>query len=136
MPSQQIDARQLNTINTQNQLLPKEGSIIVPIGPLDLSNATGLATYTLDLSTMEWQNRISMVQGLFIDASTSGVPIAIKDLNTGHEIVVNPHTQGFYTFLSSKPTQLQINGPGGPTNFKFWLLNAPIPGMVWAATHP
>lgn len=129
-----INQNQLQIVTTQNQMLPREGPIVIPIGPVDLTQNNG--QYTLDLSNEQWQNKVSGIQGIFIDASTSGVPVAIKDQGTGHELVANPHTQGFYTFLCGKPTLLAFNGPGGPANFKVFLLNFPVAGVVWAATHP
>jgi hypothetical protein len=124
----------LRIVIVQNQMLPKEGPQVIPSGFIDLTQNGGL--YTLDLSNEQWLNKISGIQTLFIDNSTSGVSVAIKDQNTGHEIVADPHTQGFYAFMSSKPTNLQINGPGGPTNFQFFMINTPIPPVVWAAHHP
>jgi hypothetical protein len=129
-----FDASQIRALIVQNQKIPKEGSIALLVGPIDLTQNNGL--YTVDLSQYEWQNRISIVQALFIDCSSSGVPVAIMDQTTGHEIVANPHTQGFYNFMAVNPTKLQINGPGGPSGFKCFLLNFPVAGMVWAATHP
>jgi hypothetical protein len=120
----------------KNQLIPPEGPVAINVGPLDFSLATGLAQYNIDLSVQEWQNRISMVQSVFIDLSQSGVALTVTDLNSGHVIVANPHTQGWYAILSPTPTRLQFNCTGGPNNVAIFLCNTPIPGVVWAATHP
>lgn len=132
--SANIDQNSLRLLILQNQMLPKEGPGAVYLGPVDLTQNNGV--YYADLGELMRRGKISMIQTLFIDCSTSGVPVAVKDTISGHEIVANPHTQGFYSFLCQNPPKLQINGPGGPTNFVVIACNAPIPTAVWAATHP
>jgi hypothetical protein len=129
-----ISASVLRSLILQNQLIPTEGPVALALGPIDLTQNNGL--YYIDLSQLMNQARISMIQTLFIDCSQSGVPVAVKDTVTGHELVANPHTQGFYTFLCQNPARLQINGPGGPSDFLIFACNVPIPTAVWNATHP
>src|SRR5690349_19411679 len=128
----QIDANKLATLNVMNQQVPGKG-VTIPV-LLDMTQNNGV--YTLDLSAMEQQSRIDFIQTIFIDMSQSGVPLSVMDLTTNHEIVANAHTQGFYNLLASNPTKLLIQCPGGPAALKMYFTNLPIPGAVWAATHP
>jgi hypothetical protein len=135
MPNSNVQSGVLNQLVVKNQLIPPEGPIAIPL-TLDFSLATGLTRYTIDLSQQQWQNRISMVQSIFIDLSATGVALTLTDLNSGHTIVANPHTQGWYAILSPVPTKYQINCDGGANNVSIFLCNTSIPGVVWAATHP
>jgi hypothetical protein len=135
LPNSNIQSGLLNQLVVKNQMIPPEGPVAIPL-TLDFSIATGLSQYTIDLSQQEWQNRISMVQSIFIDLSATGVALTLQDLNSGHTIVANAHTQGWYSILSPVPTRYQINCDGGANNVAIFLCNTAIPGVVWAATHP
>jgi len=135
MPNQFIDTKQLKNLQIQNQMIPREGPQALAL-TLDFSLATGLSQYTLDLSQYQWQAKFSILQSIYIDNSANGVPLVVQDQNTGFQLVANPHTQGWYTILSPVPTKIVLTCSGGPNNVQIFLANVPIPGMVWAATHP
>lgn len=135
MPNPIIDTKQLKTLMIQNQMIPKEGPLAVSL-LLDFSFATGLTQYTLDFSQYQWLAKLSIIQSVYIDNSTNGVPLVLQDVNTGYTIVANPHTQGWYQILSPVPTKVQFNCSGGPNNVNVIFANVPIAGVVWAATHP
>ena len=132
-----VDNRQLRTLDGQYQMIPAEGPIAIPL-TLDFSNATGQASYTVDLSPYQnmGNKRISIVQTAFIDMSQSGVALTLTDRDSGQQIVANPHTQGYYNILAPTPVVLDIACTNGPNNVYVALINVPIPGTVWAATHP
>jgi hypothetical protein len=128
------DARFLRTLTVQNQDFPPEGPAAIPL-LLDFTVPAD-GNILVDLSEVEQQNRISMIQTIFIDMSKSGVALVVQDFSTGMEIVAAPRTQGYYQFACSNPTKLIFNCVAGPAGLKIFLFNVAIPGAVWAATHP
>lgn len=127
-----INTNNLQTLQTMNQQVPQRGLAVSLLIDMTANNGD----YTLDLSQYEWQNKFDFVQSVFIDLSETAAALVLTDLTTGHSIVAEGHTQGWYNILSQSPSRLRIQNVGGPSDLKIFLSNLPIPGVVWSATHP
>lgn len=119
--------------DTYNFMVPCEGAMCIPL-VLDFSS---FAEFDLDLSQFEQQGRFSMVQSLFIDLSdtASAMVVVIDPAGVKQTIVANGNTQGYYTVLAPNPTKITFSCASGQVE-RVHLVNAPIAGVVWAATHP
>ena len=119
--------------DTYNFMVPCEGAMVIPL-TLDFGAFT---EYDLDLSQFEQQGRFSMVQSIFVDLSdtASAMSIVVDPNGVNQNIVANGHTQGYYTVLAPNPTQITFACNSAQIE-KVHLVNAPVAGVVWAATHP
>lgn len=131
-------AKNINVATLQNKQVfnfdaPCEGTKVVPL-PLDFSTDT---EFDLDLSLAVQQSKISMLQTLFIDLSdtASAMVVTIDPLGLKQTIVANGRTQGYYPVLSPNPPLITFVCASGQIE-RIFLINAPIAGSVWAATHP
>lgn len=118
---------------TFNFEVPCEGAKTLPLS-LDLAT---FAEVDIDLSQLVDNAQMSMVQTLFIDNSANAAALlVIVDPNgVNQSIVANPNTQGYYPILLPNPALLQFLSQGGVV-VRVQLINVPIAGVVWAATHP
>lgn len=131
-----IDSRSTQNVALDNQQIPKEGGKALAIPILDFSQAD---QYYMDAELLGQLGFMSMVQTMFIDMSTSDVPMQITINGSQQIIVAKGRTQGYYTVMAPNPVKLTFSCPGGPgldptTNrigVRVWLLNVPIAGSVW-----
>lgn len=129
----QTQIKPKQTFHTYNFEVPCEG---VKVIPLQLDFAT-FAEIDVDISQLVDNAQISMVQTLFIDNSAAGAAmLVIIDPNgINQSIVANANTQGYYTILAPNPPLIKFFSQAGAV-IRVQLINAPIAGAVWAATHP
>lgn len=125
--------RPTQVLRSYNFDVPCEGAETIPLA-LDLAT---FAEVDVDLSQLVDQAKISMVQSMFIDNSAAGAAfVAIIDPNgINQSIVTNANTQGYFPILAPNPTQIKFQSQAGIV-IRVQLINAPIAGFVWAATHP
>jgi hypothetical protein len=112
-----------------NQRNPKEGPKVIPLN-LDFA---ALVTYTIDLTTQQYQTRISMVQTVYVDASGTDSQIEITVRNVNQVIIAKGRTQGYYSILAPAPTILDISSLADAI-VPVHLINVPIAGAVWPTT--
>ena len=111
----------------QNQLVPDEGPKCIPIR----LNFVTAAEYDLDMTILQQQGFISMIQCLFIDASLATVDTSVVVPLTGQVIKAKASTQGYYAILCPNPPRLSFLNSSGVDQVVVFLINAPISGMVW-----
>lgn len=113
-----------------NQAIPTEGPKVIPL-VLDFSKAAD-QPIEVDLSLFEQQARISMIQSVYIDMSQAANNLVLTVNDSGQRIVAKVGTQGYYTVLVPTPSKLRFESTAGSTdNLPVYLINVPIPGMVW-----
>lgn len=118
---------------TPNQAIPTEGPKAIPL-VLDFSSANN-DPIEVDLQMFEAQARISMVQTLYIDMAGASNPLTVTINISGQKIVAKVDTQGYYNVLAPNPAKLKFESAQGSTdNLAVYLINVPIPGMVWTTT--
>lgn len=126
----------INRLQLDNQQVPNEGTKALALPLLDFTQANSFA---LDLLTTTQTGQISMVQNMFIDMSTSDQPMQVTINGSQQVIVAKGRTQGYYCVLCPTPIKLLFSCPGGPgldpttgrSGIRVWLINVPIPGVVW-----
>lgn len=118
---------------TYNFEVPCEGAKVLPI-VLDFAT---FAEVDIDLLQFEQDSQLSMVQTVFIDNSVSAAAmvLVIDPAGINQTIVANGNTQGYYPILAPNPTLLQFFSQSGVAQ-RIQLVNVPIAGVVWPATHP
>jgi len=128
-----INAPALQIQETFNFQVPCEGAKCIKL----LLDFSADSEFDLDLEQFTQQSRISMVQSIYIDLSdTANAMVVIVDPSgLDQEIVANGRTQGFYTLLSPNPPRIVFKCASGQPQ-RVHLLNVPVAGVVWAATHP
>jgi len=133
-----IPSQNLANIPVSVHLLPAEGPKAVPI-LLDFSGAA--TSYTVDLSEMQAQAYISMVQSMFIDMSKAapGSGLLVTMPNGLQTIQAVYATQGYYQVLVQNPVKLTFTQLGTPPAaagigaiIQVTLLNIAVPGVVWS----
>ena len=125
-----FNANQLGNLQVGNQNIPSEGPRAIPLN-LDFTNATGQPSYTVDLSVVQQQTRLSMVQTVFIDLSGTDSQLAIKVNGTNQIVIAKGRTQGYYSLLAPAPTKLEITSLANAI-VPVALINVPIAGTIWA----
>ena len=122
----QVDSSQIQRFVPMNQNIPEEGDEALRL-TLDFS---AQQTYDLDLTLFVQQKKISMIQGVFIDAADTGVPVKVTVGNpSGQRIIAKQQTQGYYPLLAPNPPSFRFEAATGVVNFYFY--NAPISPVVW-----
>lgn len=116
---------------TMNFRVPPEGPKAIPLY-LDF---TAAGEYDIDLTTIETNGQFSMVQTIYVDNSSTASAMSIVFPDIQQTIVANGHTEGYYPVLGLNPTHIQISSAANAILIVH-LINSPIPGVVWAATHP
>jgi hypothetical protein len=114
----------------QNQQVPNEGPKAIPL----LLNFVTVASYSLDLTYIQESGQISMVQTLFIDASTATAALVVTVNGTNQKIVAAAGTQGYYPVLCPNPPKFTFANTSGADVIPVFLINAPISGVVWSTT--
>lgn len=120
-------------VKTYNFDVPCEGAMTIPLN-LDFGT---FAEVDIDVSQLVDQAKISMVQSMFIDNSAAGAAfLAIVDPNgINQSIVTNANTQGYFPILAPNPGLIKFLSQAGII-IRVQLINVPIAGIVWSATHP
>lgn len=123
-----FNSPQSRVVNLERTLgMPDDGPKCVPI----VLDFTVKASYALDFSTLINRAFISMVQTLFVDASTSGVDVTIDVPGSGQTLKIKSGTQGYYPVLMPNPVKFTATCSGGPSDVKLQLMNFPVNGFVW-----
>lgn len=131
-----IDARSTQNVALDNQQIPKEGGKALALPILDFSNAD---QFFMDAELLGQLGFMSMVQTMFVDMSTSDIPMQITFNGSQQVIVCKGRTQGYYNVMAPSPVKALFSCPGGPgldpttgrSGIRVWFLNVPIAGLVW-----
>lgn len=116
---------------TRNQVIPDEGPKAIPL-VLDFSSSAG-DPIEIDAQYLQSLGRFSMLQTIFVDMSDAANNLTIKVNGSGQKIVAKVGTQGYYSVLAPNPFKLVFEtSPGGTDNLPLYLINVPIPGVVWS----
>lgn len=123
----------LQNNRTYNFDAPCEGAKTIPL----LLDFGAFTEYDVDCSQLTQQSQISMIQTIFVDTSNNAAAmvIAVDPNGINQVIVANGNTQGYYPILAPNPLLITFSSTSGVVQ-KVQLINAPIAGSVWAATHP
>lgn len=123
-----INAAGLNFQDAPNNTVPQEGPKGIPI----LLDFTGAVTeYDLDMTIPQQQNRISMVQTVYIDASASTAGMTIVVQGTNQRVTVKGKTQGYYPVAVPNEPKFQFLGTANDALIPIILFNVPIAGINW-----
>lgn len=129
MPASSLvfDTSKVSILAIDNQFIPKEGPKAIPLF-LDFTLAD---SFILDFVMRQQQGFMSMVQTLFIDASGTDKPVVVTIGGTNQIITAKGRTQGYYSALIPNPVKLTVTCIGGPIGLQIFLINVPVPGVVW-----
>lgn len=125
-PTQSI---QYFNIDIFNGRFPPDGPRVVPI-PLDFSLQQ---TYNVDLTLVQAQKQISLIQGAYIDNSLNASPLQIVALGTGQNISFPGKAGGSVPIFQTNPPKFTITCTGGQRATVFFT-NVPLPACVWPST--
>lgn len=115
-----------NAVSIFNALVPKEGPKMVPF----VCNFPTAGSYLIDLTLAEAQQRISVVQNIFVDASAATEAVSIAIQGTQLTIVCPAGAQGYFPCLAPNNTKFVIaSGSTAPVTVAF--INVPIAANVW-----
>jgi hypothetical protein len=122
-----VDPNGLRAQALDNQEIPDEGGKSLAVF-LDFSAQD---TFGLDVSLLMQRGIISMLQTLFVDMSNTDQPLQIFFEGSRQTITCKGRTQGYYSVLAPNPVKMTLRCPGGPLGLQLYLINVPIPGVVW-----
>jgi len=125
-----IDQNQLPFYAIKVADIPAEGPIAIPF-PISFANNS---SYSLDISQLVQQGRISLVQCMFVDNSANDTTISIQIGNPQslQTIVVPSQSQGYFQILSPNPAKFLFTSQT-LGSILVVLLNSPVAGVVWQA---
>ena len=126
-----INPGSLNFSPVINQVIPDEGPKAVPI-ILDFSGT--VIEYDLNLLFQQQSTLISMVQTIFIDmtGASHDLKVVVGQNVLNQTIYAKAKTAGYYQVLCPNPPQMQFIATALGDIVKLFLINVPIPGVVWA----
>lgn len=128
MPTQ-INAAALQAISVNAVSVPPEGPVTIPL----LLDFTVNSSFELDLQNFIAQNRITRVQGIFIDNLDGAAAVIVTEARTGIRIHCPTGDQVYAPLPSANPCTLLFAGFGGDPNalVRVNLYNYPVePGVV------
>jgi hypothetical protein len=111
-----------------NALYPEEGPRAIPY----LVDFTNTAEQDLDLLLPELTSQFSMIQTLYVDLSNFAAALTVIVAATGQVLVFKAHTQGYYPVLAPNPVKMRFLATQGSGVASVYLLNMPVPPVVWA----
>lgn len=125
-----ITAQQLRVVSVQNQYIPDEGPIAVPL-VLDFTVAD---SYTVNLQQFMATAKMSMVQAVFLDNRQGTTALSISSKETGQVLEIPAGAQAYLPILASNPATLVIAYAGADITLTVFLLNFPVAAEVWGVT--
>jgi hypothetical protein len=109
-------------------LLPCEGGREFPVA-LDFATYTEI---TLDFSTAQSLDKLSMLRSLFIDNEANGSPVQFE-IPVSHQIFTIPaNAQGYMPFFAPNPPLIIASSAGGVA-INVNMLNMYTPPLLWGA---
>lgn len=120
-----IDQSHMQQVITRNQNIPPEGPIALRV----VIDFTAAQSFDLDLQQYIQQGKISQIQGLYVDASQTNVPVNVTCKGSGQSIPVKGNSAGYYSVLCPNPPQFNFQCAAGVVTV--FLYNAPIAGHSW-----
>ena len=126
----QYNSQQVQFVPVPNQQIPDEGPKAIPL-LLDFSTDPN-GTIDIDGQMIGAQGRFAMVQTIFIDLNGAANPLTVTFNQSGQSITAKVNTQGYYNVLAPNPWKIRFQSlPGSTDNVGVYLINVPIPGVVW-----
>lgn len=114
-----------------NQKMPAGGPKVIPLGPFNFGTT---ATYSINLTTQQQQNKIDIVQCLFIDNSANTSNLVVTANVSGQSITAAPQTQGYYPMLAVQPVIFTVSSAGTVNAAAaVYCLNVPIAPCIWSS---
>lgn len=128
----QINVATLRAIAVNAMRVPPEGPVAIPV---DLDFTTN-SEFEIDLQNFIALNRVSMIQGVYINNSEGAAVVIIEISSTKLRI---PCTTAGYVFAplpTSNPCTIRIFSPGDPNGLvKVIFFNYPVePSQLFAGT--
>lgn len=113
-----------NPVQVGNIRVPREGPRTIN----QILDFTTNSTIELDGTQLNASNKMSVVQGVYLDNSGSTSPLIVNNLTSGQTITCPPNSQGFFPLFAPMPFSIQFIGFGVK---KAVLYNVPIVPHVW-----
>lgn len=108
-------------------LVPAEGPKMLPY----TANFPSASSYEVDLTLTMQQTYMSVVQSLFIDASTATAPVSVEVLGTSLTIELEAGSQGFFPLLVPTTGAKFIITSASIKPIILIFINVPVPANVW-----
>ena len=122
-----VDTSQLNVQSVNAQMIPDEGAKSIAVG-LDFSTQT---SYTLDLSNFIQRNRISLIQGLFMDNSAGSTTLEVSFPSTRSEHQNGTQSPRVPYRAVPEPSQRYFVHFNVGSSLTVILLNFPVTNADW-----
>ena len=110
--------------------IPSDGPKAIPL----LLNFSVAASFDLDLTNPIDQKKISMVQTIYMDLSNASDDLIITVGGSNQIVRGVAKTQGYYNVLAPYPARFNFANASGSDLIPVFLINVPVPGVVWSAT--
>jgi hypothetical protein len=117
----------MNFTPIANALIPSENPKAVPIL---LPFASGTLSFEVDLTETVQQKRISVIQGIYIDARSNTGVFEIEVQTTRQVIAVPAGTQGYIPLLAGSNPKFTMRNSAA-VNVQVTFLNVPVPALLW-----
>lgn len=119
-----------------NSKVPSEGPKCVPI-VVDFTTVTNTAAWSLDLTNLVNQAKMSYVQTVFVDNSQNPAQLRIVNAQSNQRIIVPANCQAYVPILQPNPPQLTISSVVAVgLTVPLYFLNFPVAPCVWSASNP
>jgi hypothetical protein len=112
-----------------NATIPKEGPKSLPV----TCDFSVVGTYDIDLTLIQSQQRMSVVQSVFVDNTLNGQKTTITINGNSQTLVIPAGGQAYLPLLAAKPTIITVASTGGVV-VPMIFLNVPVPACVWDTT--
>jgi hypothetical protein len=104
-----------------------KGSLALPL----TLNWSVAAQYTIELGNYIAQNKIGLVQAVFVDNRAGTTPMTINSQGSQQTLQIPAGKQAYLMLLSPNPPYLQFASADGVNTSYVWLLNFPVSNHVW-----
>jgi hypothetical protein len=112
-----------------NATIPKEGPKSLPV----TCDFSVVGTYDIDLTLIQSQQRMSVVQSVFVDNTLNGQKTTVTINGNSQTLVIPAGGQAYLPLLAAKPTIITVASTGGVV-VPMIFLNVPVPACVWDTT--
>src|SRR6185437_8815590 len=118
-------------IQTFNARMPAEGPKAIPL-TFDFSQ---YPSYEVDFTLAQMQQRLSVVQSVWVDNSANPEPVSLNVSMSGQIIVCPAYSQGVFPCIAALRPKIIVSC-SGTSIIVCVFMNVPLPANVWTVETP
>lgn len=127
MATSNLNASGLQFVSVQDLTVDPKGPASIPV-LLDWSQAS---QYNLDLSHFIQQQKVSLIQAVYIENGSGTQPLQIQIPGTRQTLQIPAGSEAYLMLIAANPLTMSFLSTDGANKSTIHLLNYPVTNAVW-----